>query len=155
MPEMKKIFSVRLWLSKAGAILRGVDAAVFGISFAQYHRKLREVVLSGGCESLLDVGCGERSPLHLFSSEIVRTTGVDAHGPSIETSRSLGVHSDYVQMNILGIGEQFAPRSYDCVVALDVIEHLSKSDGQRLLDAMESIARRRVVVFRPKAFLPP
>jgi ubiquinone/menaquinone biosynthesis C-methylase UbiE len=103
---------------------------------------------------LLDVGCGERSPLHLFSREIPRTVGVDAHGPSLEASRRAGIHTDYVQTDVTGIGERFEPRSFDCVVLLDVIEHLSKEDGERMLEAMERIARRKVIVFTPNGLLP-
>lgn len=148
-----KALSIRLWLSKAGAILRSVDSALFGVSFEQYHRRLREVVLEGGCESLLDVGCGERSPVHKFSREIPRTVGVDAHAPSLDTSRGAGIHTDYVQADVRNIGERFEPATFDCVVSLDVIEHLARADGERLLEAMERIARRKVVVFTPNGFL--
>lgn len=148
-----KILSPTLWLRKAGAVLRTIDAALFGIPFAQYHRVLREVVLGSGCESLLDIGCGEKSPIHLFTSAIPRTVGVDAHGPSLEASRDAGVHGEYVQLDITEIGGRFQSRSFDCVVALDVIEHLSREEGLRLLDAMETIAGKRVVVFTPNGFL--
>lgn len=149
-----KIVSPTLWVRKAGALLRSADAALFGIPFAQYHRRLREVILAGeSCQSLLDVGCGEKSPIHFFTGEIPRTVGVDAHGPSIETSRAAGVHSDYVQLDIRKIGERFEPRSFDCVVALDVIEHLPREEGLRLLDDMERIAAKRVVVFTPNGLL--
>jgi SAM-dependent methyltransferase len=149
----KKLLSWRLWSGKAAAIYRSIDAVAFGIPFAQYHGKLREVVLSGGCESLLDVGCGEHSPVRFFSSEIRMTVGVDAHAPSIEASRAAGSHDEYVQADVTRINEHFAPGSFDCVVSLDVIEHLPKAEGERLLDAMERIARRKVVVFTPNGFL--
>jgi len=142
-----------LWGRKAGAIWRAVDARVFGVSFAQYFAVLEQTIADGSCESLLDIGCGEKSPIFSFSKSIAHTTGVDSHLPSIERSRSEGIHTDYVQMNIADIGNRFAPRSFDCVVALDVIEHFEKEDGLRLLDAMERIARKKVVVFTPNGFV--
>ena len=45
-------------------------------------------------------------------------------------------------------------QSFDCVVALDLIEHVTKDDGLRLLEAIEAIARRKVVIFTPNGFLP-
>ena len=39
------------------------------------------------------------------------------------------------------------------MVALDVIEHLEKTDGLRLLDQMETIARKKVIIFTPNGFL--
>ncbi len=142
-----------LWLRKAGAIRRAIDARVFGVSFAQYFAALEETIVDGSCQSLLDIGCGERSPIFGFSIRIPRTIGVDSHLPSIERSRAEGIHTDYVQMNLAEIADRFEPRSIDCVVALDVIEHFEKEQGVRLLDAMERIARRKVVVFTPNGFV--
>jgi hypothetical protein len=142
-----------LWWRKAGGIWRGIDARVFGVSFEQYFVRLQQTIVDGSCESLLDIGCGERSPIVGFSKSIARTTGVDSHLPSIERSRAAGIHTDCVQMNISEIGSRFALRSFDCVVALDVIEHFEKEDGLRLLDAMERIARKKVVVFTPNGFV--
>jgi hypothetical protein len=103
---------------------------------------------------LLDVGCGESSPVQHFAAEIPHRIGVDAHAPSIELSRQRGIHNDYRVMDMLAIGEGFGARSVDCVVALDVIEHLEKADGYRLLDMIEEIARKRVVVYTPNGFVP-
>jgi hypothetical protein len=57
-------------------------------------------------------------------------------------------------MNVSDIANEIPDRSFDCVVALDLIEHLTKEDGRRLLRAMERIARRKVVIFTPQGFLP-
>lgn len=141
------------FLTKLGARLQNLDARIFGVSFTQYHRLLRPEIV-GHCETLLDVGCGESSPVRQFTREVKYSVGVDSHQPSIDRSRAAFIHTDYRCRNILEIGKEFAPRSFDCVIALDVIEHLTKEDGLRLLDAMESIARRRVVIFTPNGFLP-
>jgi SAM-dependent methyltransferase len=142
-----------LWLRKAGAILRAADQRVFGISFEQYFAALTQTVDDGTCQSLLDIGCGERSPIFRFSKSIPHTTGVDSHLPSIERSKAEGIHTEYVQMNIADIGNRFEPRSFDCVMALDVIEHFEKEAGLRLLEAMERIARKKVVLFTPNGFV--
>lgn len=44
--------------------------------------------------------------------------------------------------------------SVDTVVLLDVIEHLEKDEGRRLLDATVALARSQVVVFTPLGFAP-
>ena len=53
----------------------------------------------------------------------------------------------------LNAAEYFGEDSFDCVVALDVIEHLEKADGLRLLEQMEIIARKKVIIFTPNGFL--
>lgn len=109
--------------------------------------------MEGGCQSLLDVGCGERSPIHRFSAGITHSVGLDVHVPSIERSRQAGIHSEYRVAKVTDLSSQFAPGTFDCLVALDVIEHFTKEDGNRLLEAMESIARHKVVVFTPNGMV--
>jgi hypothetical protein len=119
--------------------------------FPSYHHELeREVV---GCTTLLDVGCGKDSPIKHFSSRLTRTVGVDVFAPALEQSRGAQIHSEYHQMNVLDIGTAFGEGSFDCVLASDLVEHLDKTDGLRLLDMMERIARKKVIVFTPRGFL--
>lgn len=118
----------------------------------QYDSLLaREVV--GSCDSLLDVGCGRQSPVKEFSRGLSRVVGVDRHVPYLEESRANGFHHDYRQGDVLEIGGLFEPGSFDCVVALDLIEHLPKEEGLRLIPMMERIARKKVIIFTPNGFL--
>ncbi len=105
-----------------------------------------------GCRNLLDVGCGSNSPVHTFSNKLY-CIGVDAFAPSIEKSQKKGIHREYYQINILDIDKKFQQKSFDCTIALDVIEHLMKEDGYLLLDKMESIALKKVIIFTPNGFI--
>ena len=149
----RRILNPRLWKSFLGHLVRGADARLFGVEYQQYHRILRQLVLQGGCDSLLDVGCGERSPVAGFAGEIRFRVGVDSHLASIERSRIAGIHSDYVVANVLAIGDNFPARSFDCVMLLEVIEHLTRADGEKLLEQCERIARLKVVVSTPNGFV--
>ena len=120
--------------------------------FYRYDRML-EREIAGDCASLLDVGCGSNSPVRRFAPAIPVRVGVDSFAPALETSLQRGTHTEVRQMNILDIGTAFAPGSFDAVLASDVIEHLAKDEGHRLLAAMERIARHKVVVFTPSGFL--
>lgn len=103
------------------------------------------------CRTVLDVGCGRDARLVRLVPGIPFTLGVDAQIPEVTPGH--GVHSEYRQMDIRALADHFEPGSFDCVVALDVIEHLVRDDGHRLLEAMESIAAKRVIVFTPNGFL--
>ncbi|MEN6324660.1 MAG: class I SAM-dependent methyltransferase [Syntrophomonas sp.] len=50
--------------------------------------------------------------------------------------------------------EVFPPKSVDSIFLLDVIEHLDKEEGRKLLKATEKIARQQIVIFTPLGFLP-
>ena len=107
------------------------------------------------CKSILDLGCGSSSPiggLRLFLAN-VHLVGVDAFAPSIKSSRRKGIHDEYFLMNVLDIEGKFGRKSFDCVAALDLIEHLQKKEGSRLLEIMEKMARKKVVISTPNGFL--
>ena len=131
---------------------RWLDYALFG-PFDRYIRAVEKAV-SDDCSSLLDIGCGDASPISRFANRPPSSVGVDAYEPAIAKSRALGIHDSYVCLNVLEIKDNFVERSFDCVMALEVIEHLEKEDALRLIVMMERIARKRVVISTPNGFLP-
>ena len=56
-------------------------------------------------------------------------------------------------MDIMDIGKKFKENSFDCVLASDIIEHLPKEQGLELLDIMEKIAKKKVIIMTPNGFL--
>jgi len=105
-----------------------------------------------GCKSVLDVGCGPDSPLALFGFE--RLVGFEGYAPSVEAARRKGTHHDLVLGQVQDLEKHFRPGQFDGCIALDVIEHLTKSEGWQMLRAMEKIASRKIVILTPNGFLP-
>lgn len=106
-----------------------------------------------GCESLLDVGCGADSPIQAFSDKL-QCVGVDAYKPSIEISKKKGIHKRYYISNALNLLERFKPKSFDCVFACEIIEHMPKKQGIELIRILEAIAKKKVVIMTPNGFVP-
>ena len=79
--------------------------------------------------------------------------GVDAHLPylMLQPARPpmLALHLDIREAPHL-----FPDKSVDAVTMIDVIEHLSAADGERLLGELPRIARRRIIVFTPRGEFP-
>ena len=122
--------------------------------FDQQLRRELERELVGSCETVLDLGCGRASPLGHFSRGFRRCVGVDLFEPYLQESVAAGIHTAYECIDVMDIARHFEPREFDCVVALDLIEHLPKDTGLELLRMMETIAARKVVVFTPNGFVP-
>lgn len=134
-------------------IVRRVDRWYFEPFTDQSTRLIRRSV-AGACASLLDVGCGSASKVRAFSSELPFSVGVDISEDVVRESRNRGIHTAYAIIDITRLDRHFPSRSFDCVLASDVIEHVDKEAGDELIRAMERIARRRVVIFTPNGFLP-
>jgi len=58
--------------------------------------------------------------------------------PYLLRSKEARVHHDYILADITKL--EFRPKSFDTVLALDVLEHLTKGDGLNLIKNMEKIA---------------
>ena len=46
------------------------------------------------------------------------------------------------------------PKTFDAVIALDLIEHLEKKDGFKLIEMMTKIAKKKIIIFTPNGFQP-
>lgn len=114
-----------------------------------YYRALKWQLR--GCRSVLDVGCGACSPLAKIKKHFY-SEGLDVYRPSIEKSRKAKIHDEYKVADVRKVAKFYKPKSFDAVVALDLIEHLQKKSGLKLLKSMEKIARKKVILLTPNGF---
>jgi len=82
----------------------------------------------------------------------VYTVGVECFGPSYEEAAREVRHKKYVHEDIMKI--DFEDKSFDAVVLLDVLEHLTKEDGKKILERMERWAKKKVIIFTPNGYVP-
>jgi len=116
------------------------------VTLLQIRRALRT------CREVLDVGCGPDSALSLLGFE--RLEGIEGYLPSVEAAKQKHTHHQVVLGDVRFLERHFRAGQFDACVALDLIEHLTKKDGRKLMEAMESIARSKVVFLTPNGFLP-
>lgn len=112
----------------------------------QLLKELRNV------RSILDVGCGKSSPLKLITENVYKV-GIDIFKPALLKSKTSKIHDKYYCANVMQIDKYFQPKQFDCVVALDLIEHLDKNGGLELIRKMEKIAKKKVIIFTPNWFI--
>lgn len=105
------------------------------------------------CNTILDIGCGDDSPLNFLQNKYY-TVGIDGHKPSIIKSKNNKIHDDYIVGNLKNLKRLVKKKSFDGAMALDVIEHFRKEDGYKLLDNMEKIAKKKVILVTPNGFVP-
>ena len=116
------------------------------IYLKELERQLKDM------ESVLDLGCGESSPLKNIKKDFY-SIGIDLSEENIKKSKELKIHNEYCLMNVLDIDKFFPEKSFDIIIALDLIEHLSKEEGKLLIKKMEKLAKKKIIIFTPNGFV--
>lgn len=104
-----------------------------------------------GCGTVLDLGCGNGSNSPLQGMALTCALGVEIYQPYLEECRRKKIHSDYIQADIRGI--EFKDSSFDVVLMLDVLEHLTREEGRQLIGKCLIWARRKVIISTPNGYL--
>ena len=104
------------------------------------------------CDSALDVGCGKNSALKIFG--LKHLVGLEGYAPDAEAARQIGTHDEIITGDLRQMDQHFKPGQFDVCVALDVIEHLPKQDGLKMLSDMERASAKRTIILTPNGFLP-
>lgn len=101
--------------------------------------------------TVLDVACG----LSLKSKYIPASirVGVDIYPEYFKHIKS-DVPYTVIKYDVRKLNEIFMPKSFDVVIAFDIIEHLEKEEGLKLLEDCERIARKAVVIETPSGYVP-
>ena len=77
-----------------------------------------------GCESVLDMGCGSDSPIQ--NCNVKFSLGVELFDPYLAESKKKKIHTEYLKADIKSV--EFKPKSFDCVMCLEVLEHMTKDE---------------------------
>lgn len=101
-------------------------------------------------QSVLDLGCGPDSPLQ-YCKNIKKSVGVDAFLPYINQSKSKKIHQRYINKNINNV--DFKNNSFDSVILIETLEHLSFTDGQNLLKKCQKWARKNIIITTPNGYI--
>jgi len=102
--------------------------------------------------TILDVGCGQGGMMKLVRRKGCFSIGMDVFLPYLKDCKRTRSHDELV----LG-DSRFLPfrrKSFHLVFCIHVIEHLTKSEGLRLIKEMGEIAQRGVIIGAPVGDLP-
>ena len=120
---------------------------VYETLFPHYFDKLKKEL--HGYSTVLDLGCGYKSPIQYCN--VPFSVGVDLHDPYLKIAKEKGIHSEYIKADILEL--ELAPKSFDAVIALGVIEHMTKEDGYKLITKMETLGSKKIIIITSNGYL--
>ncbi len=96
-------------------------------------------------KSLLDVGCGRGGSIERINRKRkLFSVGVDIFQPYLLHCRAAGFYDELVRCDVRLL--PFGPDRFDIVLCSEVLEHLQRYEAERLINEIELIARRQVII---------
>ncbi len=112
------------------------------LNYVTFRRRLSSIV--SGYDSLLDIGCGADSPL--AGVDVTSTIGLDIYPKCVSAARQNRTHDLIIQSTASEAEKIFGTGSVEAVAALNVIEHMTREEGFKLLADIERIASKLVII---------
>jgi hypothetical protein len=100
-------------------------------------------------DTVLDVMCGRCDPTRDLKARL--KVGVDLFRPSLQEVHYGGSHL-VMNMDARDIPNVFMAKSFDVVLWMNSIEHATMEDSANLLEKLEIVARKSVLVFTVETF---
>lgn len=101
--------------------------------------------------SVLDVACGLSLKSKYIPAKI--RLGVDIYPEYFKHIES-DVPYAVIKYDVRKLKDLFVDKSFDIVIALDVVEHLKKEESLKMMKELERIARKAVIIETPEGYVP-
>lgn len=129
------------------------DKLIASLEPPKLHQREQLMNLLNDSKSILDLGCGKGSHLEGLNFQDAKLTGVDLSEAWTREAKDSGIYSQIVVMDIFAYLQEQKKESFDSVIACDLIEHLPKADGARLLKELKRVSRNLCIVTTPNGFV--
>lgn len=108
-----------------------------------YERIIRDFI-DKNSKTILDIGTGDGELMQYVNKEKrFEITGVDGYKPFLEAAKKTGAYKNILLKNAKDIS--FPGNAFDTVICSQVLEYLSKKDGNKLIKKCKNIARKQVI----------
>ena len=99
------------------------------------------------CNSVLDLGCGTGWVLNELNKR--KMVGIDLYVDHLVQAVDDNPMATFIRGDINNITTYFVRKSFDAIILIDSLEHLTKQEGLQLLKACEVISKKKIIVFTP------
>jgi 2-polyprenyl-3-methyl-5-hydroxy-6-metoxy-1,4-benzoquinol methylase len=107
------------------------------------------------CKTFLDLGCGSNSPyLRYLHTKTHNATGVDYFESVVVDAKQSLKYLEVIADDALYFCKKQGSKSYDAVLAFDLVEHYPKEVSEMLILEMIRLAKKTVVIVTPNGYWP-
>jgi len=106
-------------------------------------------------KTVLDIGCGNGELMSVIADREWKITGLDIFDRSLNKARKTGFYSELIEGDLIKSCQKLvkSKKKYDLIFCSQVIEHIKKEDGNKLLDLADKLARKRIYFGTPRGFM--
>jgi SAM-dependent methyltransferase len=98
--------------------------------------------------TILDVGCGKGEPMQFINrNKNLYVIGLDLFKPYLRTCKKLKVHDDLILCDLRAL--PLRNKVANVVICTEVLEHLTRVEGVQLIENLEKIACKQVIITTP------
>lgn len=106
-------------------------------------------------KTVLDLGCDRGDFMKGISKDRGwEITGVELYEDSIKVAKESGVYQEVIKGDITKLPKEVVGKKYDLVFCSQVLEHLPKNKGEKVLKEWEELAGKKIMVSTPNGFMP-
>jgi 2-polyprenyl-3-methyl-5-hydroxy-6-metoxy-1,4-benzoquinol methylase len=100
-------------------------------------------------DTVLDICCGIGNVSH--SLDVKRLVGIDIYQKYLDKYKIRKPSVELICGDAISVCKQFENDTFDVVLLVDAVEHLTKPDALELLRESERICKRTIFVFTPES----
>ena len=124
----------------------------YDCSLEEFFDLMKKVILK--TDTVLDVGSGIRPQSFFVPRVHICIEPFEQYRHILKPFLSNDTHYVLLRGDALSTIASFDDDSVDTIFMIDLIEHLEKQDGKKLLIEAERVARKQIIVFTPYGFYP-
>lgn len=106
-------------------------------------------------KTVLDLGCGNGALMEILGDKKWKITGIDIHKQSLKKAKATGFYNELIAGDLVKVCEKLVKqkKKYDLVFCSQVIEHITKEEGNEILDLSDKLAKKRIYFGTPRGFM--
>ncbi len=126
----------------------------FIAKYSIYLWFLRKMI--GKVNTVLDLGCGEGEFMEsLQYGRNWEITGIDVDQRYLNKAKTKKIYKQLIKGDLIKVLEKLIKekKQFDLVFCSQVIEHLKKEEGEKLLDLLEKVVLKKIFISTPNGFM--
>lgn len=112
-------------------------------------------ITNSNFKTVLDLGCDRGDFMKVINEgRSWEITGIELYDDSVKEARRSKIYKKVIKGDVTKLTSELLKNKFDLVFSSQVLEHLTKKQGEKVLSRWEKLADKRIVISTPVGFMP-